>query len=42
VGRKCNTHGGEEGCIYDFEMIARRPLEGPRSRWEDNIKMNLR
>jgi hypothetical protein len=31
--RRMQGFGGEEG---------RRPLERPRRRWDDNIKMNLR
>jgi hypothetical protein len=35
---------GEEECIHDIGGIARRkePLERPRHRWVDNIKMDLR
>jgi hypothetical protein len=36
-------HGGEYECINDFGWKARRnrPLERPRRRWENNIKMDL-
>jgi hypothetical protein len=35
---------GEERCIQGFsgKPEGRRPLERPRRRWEDNIKMDLR
>jgi hypothetical protein len=35
--------GGGERCIQDFvgRPEGRRPLEIPRRRWEDNIKMDL-
>jgi hypothetical protein len=45
MGRTCGTYGGEKRCIQDFlvgKAEGRRPLERPRRRWEDNIKMNLR
>jgi hypothetical protein len=36
---------GERRCVYRV-LVGRsekkRPLERPRRRWEDNIKMNLR
>ena len=44
MGRSSNTHGGQEMCIKDFggKPEERRPLERPRRRWVDNIKMELR
>jgi hypothetical protein len=44
VGGACSTNGGEKECIQDFGGKARgkRPLGRPRSRWEDNIRMDLR
>jgi len=40
----CSTSGGEETCIEGFggEPEGKIPLGRPRSRWEDNIKMDLR
>jgi hypothetical protein len=40
--RECSTHGREEGCIQGFGGKTRRPVERPRRRWVDDIKMNLR
>jgi hypothetical protein len=44
VGGTCGMHGGRERCLQDFGWEVRReePLERPRRRWEDNIKMVLR
>jgi hypothetical protein len=44
MGRARSTYEGEEGCIQGFggETLGKRPLERPRPRWEDNIKMDLR
>jgi hypothetical protein len=44
MGWTCGTYGGEESCIRAlvWEAEGRRPLERPRRRWEDNIKMDLR
>jgi hypothetical protein len=36
---------GEERCVYRVLVgwpEGKRPLERPRRRWEDNIKMDLR
>jgi hypothetical protein len=44
VGRECGTHGRGEK-LYDLfvgESEGKRPLERPRRRWEDGIKMDLR
>jgi hypothetical protein len=35
---------GEERCVYRVlvgKLEGKRPLERPRHRWEDNIKMDL-
>jgi hypothetical protein len=44
VGGTCCTHG--EGRDFYRVLVGRpegkRPLERPRRRWEDNIKMDLR
>jgi hypothetical protein len=44
VGRACGTHGRGEKRVEGFGGKARRkkPLERPRRRWEDGIKMDLR
>jgi hypothetical protein len=43
MGRVCNTYGGDERCIQFLvgKYEGKRPLGRPRSRWEDNIKMDL-
>jgi hypothetical protein len=40
----CSTHGGGEKCLQILvgSPEGKRPLGRPRSRWEDNIKMDLR
>jgi hypothetical protein len=40
----CGMHRGGERCLQGFgdEAQGKRPLGRPRSRWEDNIKMDLR
>jgi hypothetical protein len=43
MDRACNTHGEKRN---PYRVLVRRPegerpLESPRYRWEDNIKMNL-
>jgi hypothetical protein len=38
VGGTCGTHGGGE--VFTGFWLG-GPLEGPRHRWEDNIKMDL-
>jgi hypothetical protein len=43
MGRECSTCGGR-GNAYRIllgEPEGKRPLERPRHRWEDNIKMDL-
>jgi hypothetical protein len=44
VGGTCNTHGEGES-VYKVlvgRTEGKRPLEGPRRRWKDNIKMDFR
>jgi hypothetical protein len=44
VGRACNTYGESRG-LYRVLMgkpEGKRPHEGPRLRWEDNIKIIFR
>ena len=43
MGGACRTYGGEKSRIQDFggETEGKRPFGRPRSRWEDNIKMDL-
>jgi hypothetical protein len=44
VGGACGTRGRGEKRVQCFDGKARRkrPLERPRRRWEDGIKMDLR
>jgi len=43
VGRTCCTHGGGKRYkVLDGRFKEKKPLKGPRNRWEDNIKMDLR
>jgi hypothetical protein len=44
VDRACNTHGEERNAfrILVGEAEGKVPLERPRRRWEDNIKIDLR
>jgi hypothetical protein len=49
MGKACSTNGGEEKkkkkkeyMIFVKHPEGKRPLERPRRRWEDNIRMNLR
>jgi hypothetical protein len=43
MGRACSADGGQESRIQGFgwKPEEKRPLGRPRSRWEDNIKMDL-
>jgi hypothetical protein len=43
MGRASSTYEGEKRCIQVLvgKPEGRRPLERPRHRWEDNIKMDL-
>jgi hypothetical protein len=43
MGGACNSDGGSRG-VYRVLVVkpeGKRPLERPRLRWEDNIKMDL-
>ena len=40
MGGACSAFGGERRGVYRV-LVGRRPLERPKLRWEDNIKMNL-
>jgi hypothetical protein len=44
VGGACGMHGRREKSVQGFGGKARRkePLERPRSRWEDGIRMDRR
>jgi hypothetical protein len=44
VGEACGTHGKREKSVQGFrgKTEVKRPLERPRRRWEDGIRMNLR
>jgi hypothetical protein len=46
MGGACRTYGGEERRgVYRFlvrKPEGKRPLGRPRSRWEDNIRMDLK
>jgi hypothetical protein len=42
TGRACSTNGGEEACIRVGKKQGKRPLERPRRRWVDIIKLDLR
>jgi hypothetical protein len=45
MGRACGAYGGGEGRGVHRVLVGKpegtRPLRRPRSRWEDNIKMDL-
>jgi hypothetical protein len=43
VGRTCGTNGVGEECVYIIagKLEGKRPLERPRHRWIDSIKMGL-
>ena len=40
-GRTCRTYGRDYRCIQGFSG-ERRSLGRPRSKWKDNIKMDIR
>jgi hypothetical protein len=42
--RACSVDGGDEKCVKNLvgKLEWKRPLRRPRSRWQDNVKMNLR
>jgi hypothetical protein len=44
MGRTCSTNGEKKNAyrILVGKLEGKRPLERPRRRWVDNIKMNLR
>jgi hypothetical protein len=44
MGRAWRTHGREEECKQRFggKAEGKRKLRGPRRRWENNVKMDLR
>jgi hypothetical protein len=44
VGRACVTHGRGEKRVQGFvgKICRKIPLESPRRRWEDEIKMDIR
>jgi hypothetical protein len=44
MGRACSTHGREEGSMQAFggKLEGKRLLGRPRSRWEDDIKIDHR
>jgi hypothetical protein len=45
MGGACSTYGGQERGLYMVFMggkyEGKRPLERPRSRWKDTIKVDL-
>ena len=43
MGGACGPYGGRERCAQGFggKPEGKRPLGRPRSRWEDNIEMDL-
>jgi len=42
MGKTCSTYGRNAYDILVGKSEGKRPLRRPRSRWEDNIRMNLR
>jgi hypothetical protein len=44
MGRACSTNGEKRNAckIWMGKPEGKRPLERPRRRWEDNIRMDLR
>jgi hypothetical protein len=44
MGRACSTHGEKMNAyrILVRKSEGKRPLERPRRRWEDNIRMDFR
>ena len=44
MGWECSTYAGEDKCIQDLvrRPERRRPLRRPGSRWEDNIKLDVK
>jgi len=43
IGGACSTYGNRRGArtVLVGRREGKRPLEIPRSRWEDNIKMDV-
>jgi hypothetical protein len=41
MGRACSTNGVKEKCIYEFCGKARKKETTRKTRWMDNIKMDL-
>ena len=45
MGGACCAYGGEEKRGVNWVLVGKpegkRPLGGPRRRWEDNIKMDI-
>jgi hypothetical protein len=43
MGRTCGTYGERRGAyrVLVEKPEGKRPLERPRYRWDDNIKMDL-
>ena len=44
MGGRCSAYGGERKGVYSVlvgKPEGSRPLERPRRRWEDNVKMDL-
>jgi hypothetical protein len=41
MGGACSTYGGEEKHFISYWWENQRPLGRPRSRWVDNIRMDL-
>jgi hypothetical protein len=44
MGRANSRHGSEEKCLQGFgeKIIRKVNIRGPRHRWEDNTKMDIR
>ena len=44
MGRACNQNGERQECFQNFtsKPIGKRLLGGPRRRWDDNIRMNVK
>ena len=44
MGRACSQNGGSRSAfkILTGKPIGKRPLERPRRRWEDNIRIYLK
>jgi hypothetical protein len=44
MGRACSTNGAKRNAyrILVGKPEGKRPLGGPRRRWDDNIKLDLR